>query len=130
MANVDEKVLAAVEAALKKDPAASVDELFEMARGINSDVGKLTKRQFHARYPLQIKRKMNPPKRRKASRRKAGSQRGKSASANGSVREAVRQSFLKFASDLAGAEERKDVVKVVAGVDRYVDEVLKATHAN
>jgi hypothetical protein len=43
------------------------------------------------------------------------------------VREAVRASFLKFASDLAAADARKDLVRVVAGVDRYVDEVLKAT---
>jgi hypothetical protein len=33
--------------------------------------------------------------------------------------------FLQFAIDIAAAEERKDLVKVLAGVDHYVDQVLK-----
>jgi hypothetical protein len=37
--------------------------------------------------------------------------------------------LLRFASDLAGADDRKDVVRVVASVDRYADEVLKITGA-
>lgn len=130
MSNADDKVYAAVEAALKKNPAASVDELFDLAKGVNSAVGKLTKRQFHARYPLQVKRRMNPPKRRKKARAKAVQRRGRPArTTNGSARDSVRSTFMKFASDLAAAEARKDVVKVVAGVDRYVDEVLKATNS-
>jgi hypothetical protein len=38
----------------------------------------------------------------------------------------VRQVFLDFATDLAAAEDRKDLVKVLAAVDGYVDEVLKS----
>ena len=128
MANSDEKVLAAVEAALKKNPAASVDELFDVAKGVSAAVGKLSKRQFHARYPLQVKRRMHPAKRRR-KRAKAATKGRRAAASNGSVRESVRSTFLRFASDLAGAEARKDVVKVVASVDRYVDEVLKVTAA-
>ena len=61
------------------------------------------------------------------SRKKAGGRRArKPAVAATSTRDSVRGIFLKFASDLAAAEARKDVVKVVAGVDRYVDDVLKA----
>lgn len=127
MANSDEKVYAAVETALKKNPAASVDELFDMARGVNAAVGKLTKRQFHARYPLQVKRRMNPTRRRRKTRTGAAPRGRRAGAKNGSVRESVRSTFLQFAGDLAGAEARKDVVKVVASVDRYVDEVLKAT---
>jgi len=126
MAEVDGKVLEAVESALAKDPKATVDELFEMAKKVSGSVAALTKRQFHARYPLQVKRKQSPPKPRKARRKKAPAKRGKAA-AGPPVREAVRGSFLRFASELAAAEARKDVVKVVASVDRYVDEVLKAT---
>ncbi len=37
----------------------------------------------------------------------------------------VRQVFLQFATDIAAAEERKDLVKVLAGVDQYVDQVLE-----
>ena len=125
MAQVDDKVMSAVEAALKDNPSASVDELFEIARGINPETGELSKRQFHARYPLQVKRKMNPGKRRRRRKVKAAAQGGAKVRGTAS-REAVRSAFLKFATELAGAEERKDVVRVVADVDSYVDEVLEA----
>lgn len=139
MANAEDKVMSAVESALKKNPGATVDELYDMAKGISSGVGKLSKRQFHARYPLQVKRRSGrsaaaqPPK-KKAARKKAATPRSrpratKAAPANGSPRDSVRGIFMRFASDLAGAEARKDVVKVVASVDRYVDDVIKATGA-
>ncbi len=125
MAQVDEGVLSAVEAALKKKPNASVDELMEMAKGVNPAIGKLSKRQFHARYPLQVKRRISTSKPgRRRTRKPAPRKRGTSTKVNG--RDAVRAAFLRFASDLAGAEARKDVVRVVANVDKYVDEVLKA----
>ena len=127
VANADEKVLAAVEDALQKKPHATVDELFELAKGISKSVGDLTKRQFHARYPLQVKRKLAPPRKRGSVRKKAASSRGRAKASGTPARDAVRSSFLRFAQDLAAADARKDVVKVVAGVDRYVDEVLKAT---
>lgn len=126
MAQVDQGVFAAVEAALKKNPSASVDELMEIAKGVSPAVGKLSKRQFHARYPLQVKRKMSPSKPgRRRARKATARKRGATGGSNG--REAVRSAFLRFASDLAGAEARKDVVRVVANVDKYVEEVLKAT---
>lgn len=126
MAEIDGKVLDAVEAALKEDPKATVDELLQVALKVNPSLAQLSKRQFHARYPLQVKRKLSPPKPRRP-RRKGGSKRGgRGAAPDSSHRDAVRGIFLRFASDLAAAEERKDVVKVVAGVDRYVDEALKA----
>lgn len=127
MSEIDEKVLHAVEAALSKDPKATVDELFEMAKRVNGAVAGLSKRQFHARYPLQVKRKLAPPKPRRPKKARGAPRRSRKTPSNGSVRDAVRASLLKFASDLAGAEARKDLVRVVAGVDRYVDEVLKAT---
>ncbi len=126
MADIDKKVLGAVEAALQKNPQATVDELFAVALGVNKAVASLSKRQFHARYPLQVKRKLSPPRPRRPRKAKPGAKRGRKP-ADGSVRDAVRASFLKFASDLAAADARKDLVRVVAGVDRYVDEVLKTT---
>lgn len=127
MSEIDEKVLHAVEAALNKDPKATVDELFEVAKGVNRAVASLSKRQFHARYPLQVKRKLAPRKPRRAKKAGGAPRRSRKTSSNGSVRDAVRATLLKFASDLAGAEARKDLVRAVAGVDRYVDEVLRAT---
>jgi hypothetical protein len=126
MSDIDPKVLSAVEAALEKHPEATVDELFAVALGVNKEVAGLSKRQFHARYPLQVKRKLSPPRPRRPRQAKPSVKR-RSKPVDGSVREAVRASFLEFASDLAGAEARKDLVRVVAGVDRYVDAVLEAT---
>lgn len=126
MSEIDEKVLSAVEAALEKNPDATVDDLFTLAQGVSPAVAGLSKRQFHARYPLQVKRKLSPRKPRKARRAK-GRPKGARRPAGTASRDAVRACFLKFASDLAAAEARKDLVRVVAGVDRYVDEVLKAT---
>lgn len=128
MASSEDKIMAAVEAALKKNPGASVDDLFQLAKGVSPSVGKLSKRQFHARYPLQVKRRMNPSKPKKSAGRKNAARRGRKAAASPtSTKESVRGIILRFASDLAAADARKDVVRVVAGVDRYVDEVLKAT---
>ena len=126
MAHMDEKVMAAVAVALSGNPTASVDELFEMARKVNPAIGELSKRQFHARYPLQIKRKLNPRKRRKRRQVKAAGGSGSGSGGSVARRDAVRSAFLKFASDVAGADERKDLVRVVANVDQYVDEVLQA----
>ncbi len=130
MVQVDEGVFSAVEAELKKNPKASVDELMEIAKGVSPAIGKLSKRQFHARYPLQVKRKMSPSKPgRPRTRKAAGRKRSTRGRGNGG-RDAVRAVFLDFASDLAAAEARKDVVRVVASVDKYVDDVLKATGAS
>lgn len=124
MVTVDPKVMSAVEDALKANPSATVDELFELAAGINPATRDLSKRQFHARYPLQVKRKMKPARKRRRPRAKAAPRAGRKQA---SPRDAVRAVFLSFASDLAAAEARKDLVSVVASVDRYVDQVMAAT---
>lgn len=140
MAKTDEKVMAQVEAELDKNPDASLDELFAKAKEVSSGVGKLTRRQFNARYPLQVKRRKQReasgtkrPARKTRGRRTARKPSETAAAAAPAApsadvnRDAVRDSFLKFATELAAADSRKDVVKVLAGVDKYVDQVVKAT---
>ena len=80
---------------------------------MNPRIGELTKRQFHARYPLQIKRRLN----------KGRSRRSRSKS---SVRDGVREVFLSFATAIAAAEDPMDGVRVLAEIDRYVDRAIKA----
>ena len=126
MAKIDEKVMSLVEQELEKKPDASVDELYDKAVKVEKSIGSLTKRQFNARYPLQVKRRKGGTSGRKKKSRKRSASRRKKSTTNG-AREAVRGVFLRFASDLAAAEARKDVVEVVASVDKYVDEVLKTT---
>ncbi|MGD2070462.1 MAG: hypothetical protein PVI57_17435 [Gemmatimonadota bacterium] len=131
-AKTDDKVMALVEQELKKKPGATVDELYEKATKVEKSVSKLTKRQFNARYPLQVKRRMGGMSKR--SKPRAGAKKkatkGTKAEASGADagagRDAVRATFMRFASDMASAEQRKDLVRFLAGVDSYVDEVLKA----
>ncbi|TVR60476.1 MAG: hypothetical protein EA422_14005 [Gemmatimonadales bacterium] len=123
MAESEEKVMRFVEKTLEKDPQIETSELFAQAKKVDASVENLSLRQFNARYPLQIKRRksMADPSRRQRPRRRR--RRSQAATAEG--REAVRQVFLRFASDLSAAEERKELVGVIARVDSYVDEAMQ-----
>ncbi len=130
MADVDEKVMEFVEETLDQSPKISLGELFERAKEVSPSVAELSKREFNARYPLQVKRRLAQAARaaQGGRTRSAGARRRSrraSAAKHEASREAVRQVFLQFATDLSGAEERRDLVKVLAGLDRYVDEVFK-----
>ena len=57
MVATDAELMSWVEEQLRNNPQVTVDELFEGAKVLNPDVGELNKRQFHARYPLQVKRR-------------------------------------------------------------------------
>ena len=124
-ADIDERVMELVESELEKNPAVSVGELQRKATEILPDIESLSTRQFHARYPLQIKRRKNRALERiEGLAAGRGTRRGK-ASRGKPNREAIRATFLRFASDLTAAEARKDLVRVLAGVDRYVDQVIR-----
>lgn len=124
MPKADPKVMALVEKELGENPDASVTELYEKAKAAHPAVSELTHRQFNARYPLQVKRKKSQSAGKRRSRRR--SRRGpKKGGIDGAQRDKIRAAFLDFASDLAAAQERSDLVNVVAGVDKYVDRVVK-----
>lgn len=125
MPKADPKVMALVEKELDENPDASVTDLYEKAKAAHPSVGKLTHRQFNARYPLQVKRRKSQKsgKQRARGRSRRTTKKGE---IDGAQREKIRAAFLDFASDLAGAQERSDLVNVVAGVDKYVDRVVKA----
>lgn len=53
----DDQVMLMVEQTLKRRPDASTDELQQKAKEIDPKTAKLTRRQFHAKYPLQVKRR-------------------------------------------------------------------------
>jgi 2-oxoglutarate dehydrogenase E2 component (dihydrolipoamide succinyltransferase) len=57
MVATDTEVMGWVEKQLQDNPEVTVDELFEGAKILQPDVAELNKRQFHARYPLQVKRR-------------------------------------------------------------------------
>ena len=119
MAEANPKVMELIEAEIKKNPDISNPELFEKAKAVDKGVAKLSPRQFNAMYPLQVKRAMKPsrPKRKRSKRSRR--------SANGK-RDDVREVLLSLARDVANAQGKGDVVDVVAGIDGYVDKVMKA----
>ena len=126
MTETNRKIMTLVEQALAANPKAGTTELFEKAKAEDSSVGKLTIRQFHARYPLQVKRRLGRVSAKSAapkSRPPAG--RSSPAPASGS-HEGVREVFLRFAQDLTSAEERRDLIKVLGRLDRYVDDAVRA----
>lgn len=137
MADTDPKVMAYVEKTLAKNPDASGEELFEGAKKLNRAIGKMSRRQFHARYPLQVKRKAaggtrrSSRKRQGATRRRAGARpaprpvtrRARATAPAPATRDAIRGSLLSFALQLASADD-KDVMQVMTGVDEYVDQIM------
>lgn len=143
MAEVNPKVMELVQAEIRKNKDISNKELFDKATALDKSIGKLSARQFNARYPLQVKRSMAP---KKKVTRKAASARGRKAAAGGPKRGAaatksraggrsqdqgrgrdqIRNVMLDLAREVANAQGKGDVIDVVAGIDRYVDRVLKA----
>ena len=121
MAQANPQVMEMIEAEIKKNPDISNPELFEKAKAIDKGVSKLSPRQFNAMYPLQVKRAMKPsrPKRKRSKR--------VSRTARNGHRGEIRTVLLSLARDVADAQGKGELVDVVAGIDRYVDRVLKAS---
>lgn len=55
---MNENVMEFIKMELTKDPSVTNKTLFEGAKLIDKSIGKLNPRQFHAKYPLQIKRRL------------------------------------------------------------------------
>lgn len=127
MADVNPKVMEMVANELKKNPDLSNAELLERATKIDPGVAELSARQFNARYPLQVKRALRPRKRttRKPGKAQPRGRGGRVAAANGD-RDRIRGVLLDLARDVANAQGKGDVVDVIAGIDGYVDRVVKA----
>jgi hypothetical protein len=130
MPEVDERVMSFVEDVLTKDPGIQLEDLFAQTREAYRSIGTLSKRQFNARYPLQVKRRRALAQKGSGGERvktqRAGTRtKGRRLSSSAEPRDMVRQVLLRFATDIAAAEERKDLVKVLAGVDEYVDDVMR-----
>jgi hypothetical protein len=114
-----------VEHALARNPDASGDELYERAKKLNGGIARVSRRQFHARYPLQVKRRRGAGRRRKAGGRQAAAVATR-AGRGDAGREALREVFLRFAQDVASASETPGgLVKVILNVDRYVDQAIE-----
>lgn len=134
-----DKVMQYVERALAKDPGTSNKVLFEGAKKIDKAIGALSIRQFHAKYPLQVKRRKGQPARRRKAKATRPAARGKKARApraRSGARAAtpggadeVRKVLLRFARDLSAADTQLGTIEVMSNLDRYTADILKATRA-
>ena len=114
---------------LDQNPDAENKELYEKATKVDSSIEDLTLRQFHARYPLQVKRQKAQKKSGGKGRKKtSSSSRRKRKGGRASVdREKVRATLLQFAKDVSSAEgQASTLIDVLESVDDYVEQVVKA----
>ncbi len=141
MATRNEEVMEMVRRELERQPDIPLAELYERAQEIDPSVAELSTRQFHAKYPLQIKRARGAggraATRRQPRRRKTAApttqqrterqprQRQQRQETGAPNRDAIRSVFLQFASDFAQAESRTEIVGVLSNLDGYVDQVVK-----
>ncbi len=127
-----ERVMEFVERELKKNPKIGSGDLFKKAKKVSRTISGMTIRQFHAKYPLQVKRRLAPKKSRKPQARKPRKTAVKkpaprrAAKTAGGNRDAIRAVLLGFAKDLAAAESQAATIDVLVNLDKYVDRVVKA----
>jgi hypothetical protein len=157
MAKINERVMEFVRREIAKDPDVRSTSLYEQAKKVDRSISRLSLRQFHARYPLQVKRTMKSAARRGPGRPPGVAKRGRrgrppgptatgrrpgrprktaapaapaaaaSRAATTDSREAVRAVLLEFAGSVARVENKADMISLVGGVDGWVDRVLSAT---
>ncbi|MCG8469725.1 MAG: hypothetical protein MJB57_16220 [Gemmatimonadetes bacterium] len=118
-----ERVMEFVEKELNKDPNLRSAELYKRAKSVSRMVSNMSVRQFHARYPLVVKRRQaaaNP------GRRKAASKPRRTVRAASSNRDAIRNELLAFAQDLAKADTQEATIRVMSGLEDRIDRIVKA----
>ena len=125
MPGATDKIMQLVQRELKKNPKAPSKELYEKAKKASRSVSRMSLRQFHAKYPLQVKRKLAPKKPRKPRTQKRAAT-PRRAPVPEAKRQAVRAILLGFAKDLAVAEGQADTIELVRNLDKYVDQIVKA----
>lgn len=135
MPATNEKVMEMVRKELDADPDAENKDLYRKAEKLDASIGDLSLRQFHARYPLQVKRKRAAKKRSsKSSARKTGGKRTSKKkkkrtrkAAKGAVdRQSIRSTLLQFARDVSAADGKAEMIDLLGNVDDYVEDVVGA----
>jgi hypothetical protein len=124
-----ERVRDLVRRALVTDPNVTNKVLFERAREVAPEVVKdLSLLQFHARFRLPIIRNEMAPRERKPGERPSRRPRRRPAPRPaGSIRADLRELLVKFAVDLEAASNRSELIRVVANVDKVIDDILALT---
>lgn len=133
-------VLAYVARVLKRNPDVKNAELFKGACEIDASVAELSARQFHAKYPLQVKRRLAAaapapkpapkPAPAPAPAAPAVAEPAPAVAEAPSVGDgdaaAVRGLLLSLARELANAGTQAETIEVMARLDGYVDDIMQA----
>jgi len=136
-------VMEYVERTLEANPGVTNADLLAGAREIDPSVGQLTGRQFHAKYPLQVKARLakaaapkpKPPPEPEVPTAEEPTTPGLSSAGEGDPEAppagegdplAVRRLLLDLAKELASAESKAEVIEVMARLDDYVAEIMEA----
>ncbi len=135
-------VLAYVTRRLKRNPGVANADLFAGACKVDASVADLSPRQFHAKYPLQVKRRLaadapRPAARRRAARKPSAAVETPPAPAPAAAppsmgvgdAAAVRGMLLNLARELAAAGTQAETIEVMAKLDVYVDDIMRAARS-
>ncbi len=121
---------------LEADPGISNADLFAGAREIDPSVADLSARQFHAKYPLQVKARLardaaaDPEAPPEPDAPPAEETAGADAPSTGTGDPAaVRRLLLDLAKEIANAESQAETIGVMARLDDYVAEIMKAAQS-
>ncbi len=126
-------VMEYVERTLEANPGVKNADLFAGAREIDPSVAELSGRQFHAKYPLQVKARLakaaapkpkTPPEPEVPTVEETAPEDAPPPQAGDPV--AVRRLLLDLAKELATAESKAEVIEVMARLDDYVAEIMEA----
>lgn len=139
-------VLAYVTRTLKKNPGVKNAELFAGACEIDASVAKLSARQFHAKYPLQVKRRLaaaeapkpvapavaepKPPTPTPAAETPpAEAPPAEAPSTGDGDAAAIRGLLIDLARELAKAGTQAETIEVMARLDVYVNDIMRAARS-
>jgi len=126
-------VMEYVERTLEANPGIANADLLAGAREIDPSVGQLSARQFHAKYPLQVKARLAkaaapkpkpPPEPEVPTAQETAEEDAPPKQVGDPV--AVRRLLLDLAKELASAESKAEVIEVMARLDDYVAEIMEA----
>lgn len=128
---LDEDVLEMVRRQLDRDPPPSTNALYGRAVQLNREIYDLSLRQFHAKYPLRVKREKARKEREESAGASpdAASGSGAAGPVDAATRERVRRVFMRFAREVAEAERPEMMVGVVERIPDRVDEIARIVRA-
>ena len=116
-------VMSMVERALKAQPDIPSSELHAKVAKKHAAIGKLSTRQFHARYPLRVKKRWSlesgggtAGRRAKAQKKSRPSRRARKAQ----TVEGTRDLLVQFATELLSRPDAS-FTSVLAKVDKYAE---------